>query len=194
MTETLTEVDAVLLSRWPDAVAFRDAMAELEERLGARLEAAAESLRPWLDEQGYGFLETEAKYARINVARSSWLNKKKQPWVWLTLDALFPYGYRKVQEEHPFVWVDARNLEKEDRSIFQEHLTNRLRGKEGDWLNEDCNRDHPAGRYIVSHGDRQRVALAQAPETLASFARDVLTPILALGDDVEAALRATLGK
>lgn len=194
MTDTLTEVDGVLLNRWTDAVSFREAMADLEGRLASRLDAAAESLRPWFDEQGYGFLEVETKYARINVARSGWLNKKKQPYVWFTLDAVFPYGYRKVQEEHPFVWVDARNLERDDRSTFQEHLTNRLRGKEGDWLNEDCSRDHPAGRYIVTHGDRERVALAQSSEGLASFLRESLTPILALGNDVEAALRATLGK
>jgi hypothetical protein len=61
------------------------------------------------------------------------MNKKKQqPWVWFSLDALFPYGFRKVQKEHPLVWVMAHNLEKDDRRIFQEHLTNRLRGKGGD--------------------------------------------------------------
>lgn len=194
MIDTLTEVDRVLLNRWTDAVSFREAMADLEERLGSHLDAAAESLRPWFGERGYGFLEVETKHARLNVARSSWLNKKKQPYVWFMLDAVFPYGYRKVQEEHPFVWVDARNLERDDRSTFQEHLTNRLRGKEGDWLNEGCSRDYPAGRYIVTHGDRERVALAQASEGLASFVREAFTPILALGDDVEAALRATLGK
>lgn len=193
--ETLSQVDAVLLNRWTDAVSFREAMADLEERLAARLEATAESLRPWLDEQGYGFLEVEPKNARINVARSGWLNKKKQqPWVWFMLDALLPYGYRKVQEENPLVWVVTLNLEKENRSVFQEHLTSRLRGREGEWINEDCSREYPAGRYISSHGDSQRVALAQAPEAMASFAREALTPILALGDDVETALRATLGK
>jgi len=193
--DTLSHVDTVLLDRWGDAVSFREAMADLEDRLGARLEAAVEALRPWLDEQGYGFLEVEPKYARINVARSGWLNKKRpQPWVWFTLDALLPYGYRKVQEEHPSVWVATQNLEKDDRTAFQQHLADRLKGRDGEWINEDCSREYPVGRYISSHGDSQRVALAQAPEAMASFAREVLTPILALGGDVEAALLATLGK
>jgi hypothetical protein len=195
MMESLSPVDTVLLNRWTDAVSFREAMLDLEDRLGARLEAAAESLRPWLDEQGYGFLEIEQKYASINIARSGWLNKKKQqPWVWFALGALLPYGYRKVEEEHPFVWVVTQDLEKDDRTTFQEHLGNRLRGKEGLWVNEDCSREYPAGRYILSHGDSQRLALALAPETLVSFAREALAPILALGDDVQAALLATLGK
>jgi hypothetical protein len=193
--DTLSQVDAVLLGRWADAVSFREAMVELEDRLAAGLESAAESLRPWLDEQGYGFLELEQKYARINVARSGWLNKKsQQPWVWFALDGLLPYGYRRVQDEHPSIWVVTRNLEKDDRSVFQEHLANRLKSRDGEWLNDDCNREYPAGRNISSHGDSQRLALAQAPEAMASFAREVLTSILALGDDVETALRATLGK
>jgi len=195
MTENLAQVDAVLFRRWTDAVALREAMSELEERLSERLEKTAESLRPWLEEQGYSFVEVEAKYARVNVARASWTNKKKQqPWVWFVLDALFPYGFRRVQEEHPLVWVTTYNLEKDDRRVFQEHLTNRLRGKGGDWINEDCGREYPAGHYISTHGDRERLAMAQSPEALTTFARDALASILVLGDDVDAALRETLGK
>jgi hypothetical protein len=195
MTENVGQVDAVLLKRWTDAVALRDAMTELEGRMSERLEKAAQSLQPWLEEQGYSFLEVEAKYARMNIARTSWMQKtRKQPWVWFSLDALFPYGFRKVQEEHPLVWVMTYNLEKDDRRVFQEHLTNRLRGKGGDWINEDCGRDYPAGHYIVTHSDRERLALAQAPEAIASFAREALPPILVLGDEVEAALRETLGR
>ena len=195
MTENVAQVDAVLFRRWTDAVALREAMTELEERLSERLERLGESLQPWLEEQGYSFVEVEARYARVNVARASWMNKKKQqPWVWFGLDALFPYGFRKVQEEHPLVWVMTSNLEKDVRRVFQEHLTNRLRGKGGDWINEDCGRDYPAGHYIPTHGDRERLALAQNPEALATFSREALASILVLGDDVEAALLDTLGK
>ena len=169
-------------------------MAELEERLANRLESAAELLRPWLEDQGYTFIEVEPKYARINVARAAWMNKKRQqPWAWFTLDALFPYGYRKVDEDYPYVWVVCSNLEKDDRTVFQGQLTNRLKSKADDWVNEDCSREYPAGRYIRSHGDPERLALAQSPELLAAFAREALTPLLALGDDVEAALRSTIG-
>lgn len=195
MTDNVAQVDAVLFKRWTDAVALREAMTELEGRLSERLEKAAESLQPWLEERGYTFVEVEGKYARINVARASWMNKKRQqPWVWFALDAVFPYGFRKVQEEYPLVWVYAFNLERDDRRVFQEHLTNRLKAKGGDWINEDCGRDYPAGHYISTHGDPERLALAQAPETLVTFAREALEPILALADDVEAALRETLGK
>jgi hypothetical protein len=49
------------------------------------------------------------------------------------------------------------------------------------------------GVIIPTHGDRVRLALAQTPEALATFAREALASILVLGDDVEAALRETLG-
>ena len=71
MTENVGQVDAVLFRRWTDAVALREAMTELEGRLSERLEKTAESLQPWLEEKGYSFVEVEAKYARINVARTS---------------------------------------------------------------------------------------------------------------------------
>jgi hypothetical protein len=195
MTQILSQVDSMLLGRWADAVAFREAMADLEDRLAAGLETAAESLRPWLEEQGYGFLDIESKYARVNVARSGWINRKsKQPWVWFTLDALLPHGYRKVQEDRPLVWVVTRNLERDDRVTFQGHLASKIVGKEADWVNEDCGRDYPLGRYLTAPSDRERLALALAPESLASFARDALTSMFAFGDDVEAALRATRGE
>ncbi len=172
MTDNVGQVDAVLFRRWTDAVALREAMTELEGRMSQRLEKAAESLQPWLEEQGYAFVEVEAKYARVNVARASWMNKKRQqPWVWFALDALFPYGFRKVQEEHPLVWVVTSNLEKDDRRVFQEHLTNRLRGKGGDWINEDCGRDYPAGHYISKHARRSRQDITYPPRHSAHFVR-----------------------
>lgn len=169
-------------------------MVELEERLSERLKSVAESLQPWLQEQGYSFVKVDAKYARIDAARASWLDKKQAPLVWVSLDALFPYGFRKVDEEHPLVWVFAYGLDREDRKAFQQHLANRLSGKAGDWINEHCARDYPAGHYIVTHGDRERLALAQDQEALEAFAKQSLTPILALGDDIEVALKETLGK
>jgi hypothetical protein len=42
--------------------------------------------------------------------------------------------------------------------------------------------------------NRERPALAQASDAIASFAREAVAPILVLRDDVEAALRETLGK
>jgi len=83
---------------------------------------------------------------------------------------------------------------KDHRSTFREHLANWLKGRKGEWINDDCGREYSAGCDISSHGDSKHLALAQAPGAMASCAREAPTPILALGDDVEAALRATLGK
>jgi hypothetical protein len=194
MSVTPEQVDTVFLERWADAVAFREALGEFEARLDAGLEAAVDLVRPWLEQLGYGFVEVQTKYARINVARQTWVERKsKQPCVWFTLDAVFPYGYRKVNEDFPLVWVVTKNLEKEARATFQTQLASQVKGREGDWINEWCDRDYPLGHYIESKDDLERLTLALAPEALASFVRDSFTPILAFGDDVDAALRATLG-
>lgn len=194
MAEPFTEVDHLLLRRWHDSVAIYEAINELEKRMGARFEAGAESLRSWLDERGFSFFEVEEKYARLNVARTSWLNKKKQPYVWFMIDAVLPYGYRWVTEDQACVWVDCRNLEKDDRQPFGEHLASRIKDKPGGWLNEHCSRDYPAGRFLAGSGDTERLVLAQDHDKIAHFMREALSPILALADDVEAAMRATTGK
>ena len=100
-----------------------------------------------------------------------------------------PNGFRKVEEENPFVWVCSYGLDRDER-VVREQLTERLKGKTGGWLNEDSGRDAPAGRYIRTHGDRERLELAHSPEAIAAFAKEILPPILALGDDIEEALRA----
>lgn len=190
------KVESVLMNRWQDAVAFREAMGDFEVHVDASLKEATESLRPWLREQGFEFLEVEPKYACLNIARSGWINSKtKQPWVWFVLDAVLPYGYRKVQEDRPGIWLDTRNLGREDRSAFQGHLLARLGGREAEWVTEDCNRDYPVGRHLAeARSDAERLALALEPEAFCLFMKQTISPILTLGDDVEMALRATLGK
>jgi hypothetical protein len=191
MNDSLVQIDAILMKRWADAVAFRNALTDLEGRLAERLEAAAELLRPWLDELGYSFVDVDSKWANIIVARSGWINRKtKKPRVYVAADALLPYGFRKVEEENPSVWIFSWGLDRDDRVAFREQLTERLKGKTGGWLNEHCEREAPAGRYITTHGDRERLELARSPEALAAFAKEILPPILALGDDIEGALRA----
>lgn len=195
MSDSLAQIDAVLMKRWADAVAFRDALTDLEGRLAERLDAAAELLRPWLEELGYAFVDVDSKWANIIVARSGWINKKtKKPRVYVAAGALLPYGFRKVEEENPFVWVFSWGLDRDDRVAFREQLAERLKGKTGGWINEDCEREAPAGRYVRTHSDRERLELAQSPEAIAGFVKEILPPILALGDDIEAALRATVGR
>lgn len=193
MAEPLTNVDLLLLDRWADTTGIRDAIKELEERLANRLNAVAERLRPWLEAKGFVLLDVETKYAAVNVGKAGWVKNKEEVWVYITIAALFPFGYRRVEEEHPHVWIRSDGLSRSEQEAFQTEVSNRFKNRPGEWLNEECSRDWPAGRYIKTHGDVERSRLAQSEDAMEAFMKAELEPLLALGDDVDAALRAARG-
>jgi hypothetical protein len=193
MAETLTELDELLLGRWHDAVGIRDALKELEERLQNRLEAVAERLRPWLDERGYVLFDVGTRNADLEVVKPTWLKTKNEPLIWISVFALFPYGFRKVEEEHPFIWLYSKGLPKNEVEPFRAELAHRLKNRPERWINDECDLYCPAGMYITSHGDKERIDLARSEETLEDFVKTNLLPMLALGDDIDAALEAVHG-
>src|SRR5688572_7024139 len=190
MTESLTDVDTLLLDRWGDTVGLRDAIKELEDRLADRLEAVAERLRPWLMNQGYVLLDVEKRYATVNVGKASWMKDPEEALIYISIASLFPFGYRRVDEEHPSVWLLSDGLPKPEQEIFQAEVLKRLKNRPEEWINEDCDQDGPAGRYIRSHGDVERACLAQSQEALEKFIKAELEPMLLLGGDFDAALEA----
>lgn len=189
----LTELDDLLLERWHDAIGIRDALKELEERLQNRLETVAERLRPWLDEKGYVLFDVGTKNADLDIVKPTWLKSKSEALIWISVFALFPYGYRKVEEEHPFIWIYSKGLPKNEWEPFRAELTHRLKNRPERWINDECDAYCPAGMYITSHGDKERIDLVRSEEALEDFIKTNLSPMLALGEDIDAALETAHG-
>ena len=189
MTEPLTDLDRLLLSRWVDTVGIWDAIKELEDRLSDRLEGVVEELRPWLKTLGYDIFDVDRKYAGFYVTKPGWLNKKGDALIFISVGALYPVGFRKVAEEHPYFQVRC-DLPRADQDRFLVDLSTRLKKLPGGWINEDCDRRSPAGRSVRSHGDAERLNLAQDDSAMAAFIRSELEPLLALGAEIDGALAA----
>lgn len=190
MSEQLTEIDILLLERWPDTVGIRDAIKELEGRLAGRLEATAQRLRPWLTERGYMMLDVDTKRAVLNVGKVPWMKTDEEALIYISVGALFPFGFRRNQEEHPYVWLMADGLPEDEQKAFFADVSNRVENRPGGWVNQECDPEWPVGRYIRSHRDPERAQLAQSDESLELFIKTELQPILALTGDFEAALEA----
>lgn len=193
MAEPLTNLDLLLLDRWADTTGIRDAIKELEERLGARLKAAGERLRPWLEGQGFTLLDVETKYAGVKIGKSQWMENKEDPLIHIYMGGLLPFGYRRVDDEHPYVWLIADSLSEKEQEVFQADLSARLKDRPGEWLNEHCDLDWPVGRYVESYGDLERARLVQSEDAFESFMKAELEPLLAMGGDIDAALLAARG-
>src|SRR5687767_361625 len=123
MAEPLTDLDRFLLQQWPDATALRLALSELETRLSDHLELVAQRLAPWLEPKRFVYLDVERRQATINVGKTSWMKNKEEARIYISVAALFPFGFRKVQEEHPYVWVYAYGLSKQEQSDFRDAIT-----------------------------------------------------------------------
>jgi hypothetical protein len=186
----LTELDNLLLERWSDATALRDALVDLEERLESSLEAVASRLHPWLKEPGYPLFQVESKYAALSIAKASWAPEGsiRKARVTCVFGALFPYGYRHVDDDHPYLWVGAGGLSRDEREEFQARLAERLSGLPDRWINDDVSDDYPAGMYIASHGEKERVELARSEEALEAFIKAHIGKLIAIGNEVDAVL------
>ena len=103
---------------------------------------------------------------------------------------LYPYGFRRVAEEHPFVWLYTDALSDVEKERFHHALHTRLGQLPGGWFNEECDPDQPVGCYITAYGDLERSQLASDAPALTEFIKAELEPILAMSDDFDAALRA----
>jgi hypothetical protein len=188
--QPLTNVDQLLLDRWVDTCALKDAIKELEERLSSRLKSAAEKLEPWFESKGYSLLSTRGRYAEIQAAKPNWLKKgKEEYWIAAAVGAVYPFGYRSVGDDNPYVWLYADGLSKAEQQLFQLELTNRLKNHVGGWVNEYSDPNQPIGRYLTSHGDIERAQLAQSDSQLELFVKASFELIFELESEIEHAYR-----
>jgi hypothetical protein len=183
-----TTLEAFLFEQWPEAIALRDAVGELEDSLTARLTSVAERVSPWCEEHGFRCLPCHRRYAAINVAKPSWMDSQDTPRVYISVAALFPAGFRKVVDPHPSIWVYSYGLAKQEQGPFRDALSRRLVDRPGNWINDDCKKIGPAGHYVTSHGDPERIALARSEELLEAFVREQLALALTVVGDVDSAL------
>ena len=188
MSEALTELDVLLLDKWQDTLAIWDAINELEDRLSDRFESSVDRLKPWLAERDYEVVEVDRKGASVYVAKRSWFRKREEELVSVGVGAVLPYGFRRVDDEHPYVWVAIGHMDEDEQEAFNAQFTERLRRRPGGWLNDNCYEDYPAGRHITSLGDSERITLAKSEEAMESFMKDALESVMALEGDIEAAL------
>lgn len=188
MTNGETALDAFLLENWSEAAALRDAFSELEDRMTERLTRVVEGLKPWCHSSGLTYVECDAKYAGVNVAKASWMSNDVSPRVYYLIGGMFPSGFRKVVDPHPSIWVWTYGMSGPEQNAFRERLAERLAAKPDAWINEECTKRGPAGIYIRSHGDAERVLLAQSDERLEQFLKAQIEKAMSIAGDIDAAL------
>jgi hypothetical protein len=183
----LTELDRLLLDRWQDMIGLQDGFEELQDRLARRLDGLVRALEPWAAAQGYS-LDLDKKHAEVLLTKETWRDAVGSPRVSLTVGGLYPYGYRRVVSEHPYLWIYTPSLNDGAVEAFKENLSVLLGPDLLGWTHDECDDDGPFGRYIETHTDVERAALASDDEALRSFVQTQATVLMALGPHIETAL------
>lgn len=171
-----TDVDRLILERWNDTMGLFEAYEELEDRIGETIQEVGERVGAWLGERGYQS-DTDAKEPAFSAWKDEWRHRRRdEPLVYISVGAFAPSGYRKVKDEHPFLWVYVQNLhllkiKDSERDKFAKELRLRLGDAARDWAHEDANDpDQPLGKYLTDISDQDRVRLVAEPDRLFEFA------------------------
>jgi hypothetical protein len=183
----LSDLDYLLLSRWQEMVGLQDGFEELQDRMARRLEGVVRALEPWATTQGYS-LDIDKKYAEVLLTKEAWRDADGNPRVSLTVGGLYPHGYRRVTSEHPYLWIYTSCLSDEALRAFKEEMSARLGPSRGEWAHDECDDGGPFGRYVETHTDVERAALAGDDEALRTFVQAQADTLVAIGEHVERAL------
>lgn len=147
---TYSELEQLMLDRWSDVQALTEAFESLHDIMGRHLEKAAETLRPWLRQNGYE-LEVDKKYADLKAFRAGWTGQDGEPFVHLVFGGIYPAGYRRVESKSPYEWVYAQGISDARRPEFGVELRAAMGNTADEWQDPDVNDDQPTGRYLTQY-------------------------------------------
>lgn len=174
MNTPYTDVDRLMLDRWAEVNAMREAYDELLEKMTDMVNAASNRAGAWLGENGYEW-DGDEKHPWLRAWRRDWEKPKGEPMVWLEIADFAPMGFGRVEAAHPWLWVmtgqlDRLKLREADRVRFARDLKAMLGPAAAKWEHADCDDEsEPLGRYCTEVTDQQRLEMLVHPARLVEF-------------------------
>ncbi len=174
MNTHYTDVDRMILTRWEEVAALREAYDGLLDRMTSTIDSACERAGAWLEEQGYEW-NHEAKYPSIWAWKASWEKPRGEPLITLEITDFAPLGFGKVDNPNPYLWVSTEGLERlklkdADRIRFARELKATLGTALAKWDHADGDESSdPLGRYCTEVSEQQRIDLVGHPAGLVTF-------------------------
>jgi hypothetical protein len=193
-----TDMDQLIIERWPDVVGLIEAHRETQDRIQEMIDVVGERVARWAKPLGFE-VETFAKDSEFRAWRPSWADRRKGARVQLALGGFCPGGYRKQDAKHPYLWVYIEGLEsfkvkEAERVRFSESLRTALGTDAKDWEAEGVDdASEPLGRYLTTISDADRVRHIATPDALFAFVTTHYPTVFALADSIDAEL-AKLGR
>lgn len=199
MVDNYTEMDRLVLERWPDVVGLIEAQKAAQQHIEDALTSFGERLIRWVREQGFDGTMS-ARDAEFHAWRPAWYDKRKdEAKVLLTLGGFCPIGFRKVDASYPYLWVNTYPLDRfkikpPDRVKFAQGLRAALGEEARSWEADDIDdADHPLGRYLRQYDNAARARLLLEPDRFLEFAKEHLPVLFGLADIMDSELQKLTG-
>lgn len=193
MPSHYTDIEKMLLQRWPDVRALMAAYDELQNSIEEMLNDAGEELEKWADERGYSF-ESDARGAEYTMWKPEWANRRNDAGVWFAVGGFVPQGYRKSKTDHPYIWVQTALENLRIKGSLHGQIARELRSAVGtdlsSWQDPEADDTEPLGRYLKEHEDAQRLQWMQSPAGLVEFVKSAFEQLLPLTGPIDTVLKA----
>jgi hypothetical protein len=193
--DNYTEMDRLVLERWPDVIGLLDAQKAAQQHIEDALGAFGERVTRWVRDRGFDGA-ISARDAEFNAWRPGWYDKRKnEAKVLLTLGGFCPIGFRKVDAKYPYLWVNTYPLDRfrvkpPERVKLAQALRTALGDEARSWEAEDVDdADHPLGRYLRQYDNAARARLLLDPDDLLAFCKEHLPVLFALSDRIDSELQ-----
>lgn len=191
MAVRYTDVDLMLLKRWGEVTALREAFDELLGRMNSVMETALQQAMTHLNENGLvGYVD--AKEPSLSFWKPHWVNKKDDG-IYGKIVGFAPDECARVALPHPAVFLMAEDLPslrivesvEQFGKAFRATLTEEQRAAWNFDIELDVN---PVGREYADISDMDRVRLASDADALANFLRQCIDEFMELVPVIDATL------
>jgi len=186
-------MNRLIIDRWSDVTGLIEAHRETQDRMEELIETVGDRLGRWARAHDYQ-IETEAKWAEFKAAKSSWIDRRKGPRVQLVVGGFCPHGYKKMDADHPFLWLYIEKLtnfkcKEPDLIAFSQGLRKALGAEARSWESPDVDdTEQPLGRYLTTITDVDRAQLMATEDALFEFATGQFPTLFALSEIIDAEL------
>ena len=194
MPNRYTDVDRMILKRWDEVIALRDAFDELLDRMEDVVDATLQRVSTTLAERDLA-CEFDVRRAVLWFWKREWSSRKSNAGMWFEVSDCVPLQYTKGVGNHPIMWFKTEEFSKFKVRESSEDFARALRSALTpnllkQWGHHEANlADAPLGRECTEIPEAERVRLMTEPDALHTFLVARVDECLELVPAIDATLK-----
>ena len=196
MASRYTDVDLMILKRWNEVNALREAFDDLVDRMQDIVEASLQKVSTTASERGFSS-DFNPKRPSIWFWKSDWATKRNEPGVYVEVFDFVPSDYGRDVEKHPSMWLMTDAFAKLKMREGSEDFGRAVRAALSPdlltkWSHQDADlSESPLGRECTDLPEADRVRLVTDPDALGKFMVERIDEFVELVPAIDQALLKT---